>query len=134
MASPVLTVDVLIEYPDGSLVFIQRKNEPFQGMWALPGGLVEVGETVEEAAMREAKEETGLDVLLVDLVGVYSDPGRDPRGHFVSVTFHARPVSGELAAATDAASVLKTNDLEELELAFDHDVILGNFLEHRGER
>lgn len=133
MASPVLTVDVLIEYPDGSLVFIQRKNDPFRGHWALPGGLVELGESVEEAATREAKEETGLDVLLVDLVGVYSDPDRDPRGHFVSVTFHARPVGGELAAATDAASVLKTKDLGGLELAFDHDRILQDFLERRGQ-
>src|SRR5512139_1202444 len=86
--TPLLTVDTVIVY-DGKLVLIRRKNPPFQGHFALPGGFVELGETVETAAVREAKEETGLDVELIRLLGVYSEPSRDPRGHTVSVIFLA---------------------------------------------
>ncbi|MHC1636266.1 MAG: NUDIX domain-containing protein, partial [Candidatus Methanospirareceae archaeon] len=75
--NPVLTVDVVIKKDEG-YVFIKRKKEPYKGWWAIPGGIVEYGETVEEAARREAKEETGLDVRLIKLIGVYSDPSRDP--------------------------------------------------------
>jgi len=85
---PVVAVDVLIRKDDG-YVFIKRKNEPYRGCWAIPGGLVEYGETVEQAAEREAKEETGLDVKLIRLVGVYSDPTRDPRGHCISIAYLA---------------------------------------------
>src|SRR4028119_1122426 len=93
-------VDVVI--PSGrGIVLIRRAGDPFEGQWALPGGFVEVGETVGEAAAREAAEETGLAVELAHLVGVYSDPGRDPRGHNVSVAFLA-PVAGRDAIAATA--------------------------------
>lgn len=116
--TPKLTVDIVLPMDDG-IVLIKRKNEPFEGQWALPGGFVDIGETVEAAAVREMKEETGLDVELVRLVGVYSEPSRDPRGHNVSIAFLANPVGGELAADTDAheAEVL---DPDTVELAFDH--------------
>jgi ADP-ribose pyrophosphatase YjhB (NUDIX family) len=86
-------VDVVIASDEG-IVLIRRAAGPFEGRWALPGGFVEVGETVEAAATREAAEETGLAVELARLVGVYSDPERDPRGHNVSVAFLARVVGG----------------------------------------
>ena len=128
LRTPLLTVDIVIVYPDGEVVLIKRANDPFKGDWAIPGGFVEIGETVEQAAMREAKEETGLDVELTRLVGVYSDPARDPRGHTVSVVFTAVPKGGELRADTDAAEVMKTKDDRDLPLAFDHRKILADAL------
>ncbi len=121
--SPALTVDAVIVDGDG-VVLIRRKNPPFQGRWAIPGGFVEVGETVEDAVVREAEEETGLKVKVEKLFGVYSDPGRDPRGHTVSVVFLCKTVGGEMKASSDAIDVKKF-DLSELpELAFDHETIL----------
>ena len=124
--TPKLMVDVVI--PSGErVVLIRRGSEPYKGRWALPGGFVEVGETVEEAAVREAAEETGLAVEVARLVGIYSDPGRDPRGHNVSVAFIARVLSGELAAATDASEAALL-DPGSVELAFDHRRILDDAL------
>src|SRR3712207_6497696 len=117
-------VDVVIPSGEG-VVLIRRASDPFQGQWALPGGFVEVGETVETAATREAAEETGLAVELAGLVGVYSEPDRDPRGHNVSVAFLARVLSGDLVAATDAAEVAVL-DPDSVELAFDHRRIIAD--------
>ncbi len=122
--SPVLATDIIIEFPDGEIILIERKFDPFKGQWAIPGGMVEIGETVEQAAVREAKEETGLDVKLDRLVGVYSDPKRDPRGHVVSIVYHATPVGGAMKADTDAADIRRTADYHTLPLAFDHSRIL----------
>jgi len=119
-------VDVVILSERG-VVLIRRASEPFAGQWALPGGFVEVGETVEEAAAREAAEETGLAVEVASLIGVYSEPERDPRGHNVSVAFLVRVLSGELAAATDASEVLVL-DPSSVELAFDHRRIIDDAL------
>jgi len=124
MKNPALTVDTVIEYPDGAIVLIRRGNPPYQGALALPGGFVEYGETVETAAVREALEETGLEIRLDRLVGVYSDPKRDPRGHTVSVVFHATPIGGELKADSDAADVIRTREYLAHPLAFDHEQIL----------
>lgn len=129
MKTPALTVDAIIQFPDGEIVLIRRGNDPFKAHWALPGGFVEYGETVETAAVREAHEETGLEIELVRLVGVYSDPDRDPRGHTVSVVYLARPVGGELKADTDATEVSKTADWRSLDLAFDHATILADTFE-----
>ncbi|MEW6637190.1 MAG: NUDIX hydrolase [Actinomycetota bacterium] len=120
--TPKLMVDVVIPSGEG-VVLIRRGTDPFEGQWALPGGFVEVGETVEQAAVREAAEETGMAVEIARLVGVYSDPERDPRGHNVSVAFLARPVGGDLSAASDAAEVAVL-DYRDVELAFDHRKIL----------
>ena len=120
MPSPRLAVDMIIEYPDGKIVLVERGVEPFRGKWAIPGGGVEIGETVENAARREAKEETGLDIKLKKIVGIYSDPDRDPRGHTVSIVYLAEPVGGELKADTDAADAIITDDFVNRDLAFDH--------------
>ena len=116
--TPKLMVDVVIPSEKG-VVLVRRGSEPYEGQWALPGGYVEVGETVREAAVREAAEETGLAVEVSRLVGVYSDPDRDPRGHNVSVVFLVRVLSGQMKAASDAAEV-DVLDPAGVELAFDH--------------
>lgn len=116
---------------DDSTVLIQRKNDPYKGSWALPGGFVEWGETVESAVLREVKEETGLEVDLIALVGVYSDPERDPRGHTVTICYLVRKKGGELKADTDAsnAQCFKKDSVLKLKLAFDHDIILKDAFE-----
>ena len=124
--TPKLVVDVVIPAEEG-VVLIRRGSDPFEGQWALPGGFVEEGETVEEAARREAAEETGLAVELAHLVGVYSEPDRDPRGHNISVAFLARVLGGDLSAASDAAEV-SVLDPESVELAFDHRKIVEDAL------
>jgi 8-oxo-dGTP diphosphatase len=124
--TPKLMVDVVIPSEKG-VVLIRRGSEPFAGQWALPGGFVEVGETVKEAAVREAAEETGLAVEVSRLVGVYSDPERDPRGHNVSVAFLAQVLSGQMQAASDASEV-DVLDPESVDLAFDHRRIITDAL------
>ena len=118
-----LTVDAIIPY-QGKIVVIRRKNEPFKVYYALPGGIVEYGETVEEAVLREVKEETGLDVKIHKLVGVYSDPNRDPRGHFVSICFITLPVGGELKAGSDAKDIALFSLDNIPKLAFDHNKMI----------
>jgi 8-oxo-dGTP diphosphatase len=118
MRTPLLAVDCIILF-EGGVVLIKRGNPPFQGCYALPGGFVEIGESIEEAVTREALEETGLDIELLRLVGVYSDPRRDPRGHVVSICILSRGM-GKLASGSDARSA-EVFGLDGLpELAFDH--------------
>lgn len=123
---PLLTVDAVINTIDGKIILIKRKNPPYKGSWALPGGFVEYGETVEEAVIREVKEETGVKIEIQDLLGVYSDPARDPRGHMVTVCFMAIKTEGGLKADTDATEVecFTVNDAMGMNLAFDHNRIL----------
>ncbi len=108
------------------IVLIRRKNPPYENCWALPGGFIEYGENVESAAVREAKEETGLDVSLKNILNVYSDPDRDPRGHVVSICFIAQRVGGILKADSDAAEVecFRQDKVLNLDLAFDHKQII----------
>jgi ADP-ribose pyrophosphatase YjhB (NUDIX family) len=128
--NPVPTVDVIIEY-EGGVVLILRKNPP--PGWALPGGFVDYGETVEAAAMREAKEETNLDLAGLTMFSVYSDPARDPRQHTITTVFVAQG-HGQLKGGDDAskAQVFKLEYLPEL--AFDHAKILADYqVWRRGE-
>jgi 8-oxo-dGTP diphosphatase len=127
----VLAADIIIEYDDNSIVLIKRANEPFKDMWALPGGIMDDGETIEQAAVREAKEETGLDVQLTHLVGVYSKPGRDPRGRTVTVNYAAKVTGGILKANDDAKEVLRTKDYAKMKLAFDHNEMIEDFIKQR---
>jgi 8-oxo-dGTP diphosphatase len=126
-------VDGLLLYRR-ELLAVKRKNAPFRGRPALPGGFVELGETAEMAVMREVVEETGLRTAVRYLVGVYSDPQRDPRGHVVSLAYALRRVSGSLRAASDAAGIvlLDTKDLPPM--AFDHRRIVRDFLTRASSR
>jgi len=117
-----LTVDAIVAYK-GGIVLIKRLNDPFKGYYALPGGIVEYGESTENAVLRELKEETGLDGKIYKLVGVYSEPNRDPRGHFVSVCYIVIG-EGELKAGSDAREA-KIFPLDKLpKLAFDHEKMI----------
>jgi 8-oxo-dGTP diphosphatase len=129
--NPTPTVDILIELDGkpGTLVFIERKNEP-RG-FALPGGFVDEGEFVADAAVREAKEETGLDVEIVELFHVYSDPSRDPRKHTVSTVYIGR-ARGEPKGGDDSARCLVCAP-EQLpaKLVFDHGVIVDDYFAYK---
>src|SRR2546430_1823181 len=104
---PAVTVDGLV-LVDGKLVAIRRGNDPFRGMPALPGGFVELGETTVEAVVREVREETGLETQVLRLVGVFSDPGRDPRGHTVTIAYAPEAIGGRVKGGGDgAAGVLR---------------------------
>jgi 8-oxo-dGTP diphosphatase len=123
--TPALTVDCVIFDPKGRVLLIRRKNEPYQGAFALPGGFVDIGETVEAACRREVREETGIEVTDLELVGVYSDPARDPRGHTVSAVFLAKlPVAASPIAGDDAAAAEWVANWQTHRLAFDHARIL----------
>jgi ADP-ribose pyrophosphatase YjhB (NUDIX family) len=123
--NPFPTVDIIIEMEEGGIVLIKRKNPPFG--FALPGGFVDYGESLEAAAVREALEETSLEIELLYQLGAYSDPTRDPRHHTISVVFVAR-ASGEPVAADDAEAVgvYDRSSLPE-NLAFDHKKILQDY-------
>lgn len=118
-------VDAVVK-TEGGVVLVKRGREPYKGKWALPGGFVSYGEKVEDAAVREAREETGLNIKLIKLAGVYSDPKRDPRGHAVSVCFLADAVGGKLKAGSDAAEARVFKKIPWRELAFDHKAMLKN--------
>jgi 8-oxo-dGTP diphosphatase len=121
--SPKITADGAV-FKDGEILLVKRKNEPFKGKWALPGGFVEYGEKTEDAAVREVFEETGLKTSVKSLVGVYSNPNRDPRGHTITVVYLMELISGELCSGDDAADA-KFFDLDMLpEISFDHDIVI----------
>jgi 8-oxo-dGTP diphosphatase len=132
--NPLLTVDIIIEMEEGGVVLIKRKNPPHG--WALPGGFVDYGESLETAAVREAKEETSLDVRLIEQFYTYSDPGRDPRHHTVSTVFIAKG-EGLPRGADDAeaAQIFFENQLPD-PIVFDHPKILSDYFRFRttGER
>jgi ADP-ribose pyrophosphatase YjhB (NUDIX family) len=129
LRNPLPTVDIIIELEGETpprIVLVSRKIHP--PGWALPGGFVEYGETVEEAAVREAREETGLDISLIRQFHVYSEPSRDPRGHMMSTVFLAR-ARGMPVGADDAkeARGFDPNDLPE-DMAFDHRDVIADYL------
>ncbi|MEW5996098.1 MAG: NUDIX hydrolase [Candidatus Micrarchaeota archaeon] len=119
---PFVTDAVIVK--EGKIVLIRRNKEPFKGMWALPGGFAEENETAEECCEREAREETGLRVRVGKLIGVFSDPERDPRGT-VAAAYLCEVVGGELKGGTDAKEARWFSPEELPELAFDHEKIIG---------
>jgi 8-oxo-dGTP diphosphatase len=129
--NPIPTVDVIIQ-SEFQILFVKRKKNPFKQYLALPGGFVDEGETVEVAARREVREETFLDVELTDILGVYSDPKRDPRGHIMSTVFIGKILdhNKNKAIAGDDASELewiKEEDTDNRSFAFDHNKILSDY-------
>lgn len=129
--TPLIVVDIIIELadrPERPIVLIERRNPP-RG-WALPGGFVDVAETLEHAAVREAEEETALKVELQALLGCYSNPARDPRGHTVSAVYVAH-ASGEPRAGDDAGKARVFDPVKLPPLAFDHALILADYLRYR---
>ncbi len=129
--NPIPTADVLIHVPGRGVVLIERANPPHG--WALPGGFIDYGESAEEAAVREAKEETGLEVRLTGLLGVYSKPGRDPRHHTLTVVYMAEALDPEKLNAGDDAAMAAFWPLDELpqQVAFDHLEIIEDFIAHQ---
>jgi 8-oxo-dGTP diphosphatase len=125
--TPLLTTDCVVCDQDGRIILIRRRNEPFKGAYALPGGFVEIGETVEAACRREVLEEAGVAVGELRLVGVYSDPRRDPRGHTVSVVYLARLADAPTPnAGSDAEAAEWVKNWRELDFAFDHAKIIAD--------
>jgi 8-oxo-dGTP diphosphatase len=131
--TPKLTVDAFIRDRRGRLLLIRRGRPPFQGRWGLPGGFCEWKETTEKCCARETKEETGLTVRVGKLLGVYSRPDRDPRGHNVTVLYEARPVRGKAHGGDDAAEArwFSPRELRKLSYAFDHGKIISEQLARR---
>lgn len=128
---PRVTVDAIIMNEKDEILLIQRKNNPFQGMFALPGGFVEYNEKTEDACVREIKEETNLDVEIKDLVGVYSDPNRDPRGHVITLVYFVEGKNLENLRGKDDANIakfFKISEILKMDLAFDHKKIIMDFL------
>ena len=127
--NPTPTVDALIELGDGKLVFIERRNEP-KGL-ALPGGFVDEGEWVADACIREAKEETGLDVELVELFHVYSNPARDPRQHTVSTVFIVKATGTPVGSDDAARAIVCAPDALPAPLVFDHATIVADYIAYK---
>jgi ADP-ribose pyrophosphatase YjhB (NUDIX family) len=128
LSNPFPTADLIIEYNRG-IVLIKRKNPP-EG-WALPGGFVEYGESLEAAAVREAKEETGLDVELLRQFHAYSDPKRDPRHHTITIVFLAK-AKGNAVAGDDAKGIgVFSKDTLPEQIAFDHRDIINDYFSGR---
>lgn len=124
---PSITVDAVI-LQENKIVLIKRKNDPFKGYYALPGGFVDYGEKTEDAVIREVLEETGLKTKIEKLVGVYSDPNRDPRGHTITIVYKLKIAGGELKSGDDAKEI-GLFALDKLpKLAFDHEEIIKDFI------
>lgn len=132
--NPAPTTDVIVEMPEEGFVLIERKNAPIG--WALPGGFVDYGESLEACAVREAKEEIGLEVALIHQLGSYSNPGRDARRHTITTVYVARPLStGAPQAADDAARAgVFTRERLPDPLVFDHRLILEDYFLWREKR
>ena len=126
--NPLVTVDVIIEI-DANIVLIERKNPPYG--WALPGGFVDYGESLEASAVREAKEETSLDIRLVEQFHTYSDPNRDPRHHTVTTVFIAK-ADGTPKSADDAINIGVFNPKNlPTPIAFDHAKIISDYFQYK---
>ena len=133
--NPIPTVDAII-HRHSSILLVKRKKDPYKNCFALPGGFVNEGETIEDAIMREVYEETSLEVYPIDILGVYSDPTRDPRGHMLTVVFIVLVVKGGNPIPGDDAqeiSWIPISKINEIELAFDHKLLIQDFLTWKKE-
>ena len=130
--NPVPTVDVILQ-KGSEILLIKRKNEPFKDHLALPGGFVNQGENVENAAIREVMEETSLQIEPIEILGVYSDPKRDPRRHILTVVFIGIILEGIPIPKDDSSEIelIQLDDIQKKDLAFDHKQILSDYIEWR---
>ena len=126
--TPKITVDGIIK-KGNEILLIKRRNIPFKNSWALPGGYLEYNEKTEDAVIREIFDETGLFTEIINLIGVYSDPKRDPRGHTVSIIYELRIIKGKLESGDDATDVnfFNLNNLPD-NLAFDHKKVIKEYI------
>ena len=132
--NPIPTVDAIIQ-KSSSILFVKRKKDPYKNHLALPGGFVNQGETIEEAMEREIYEETSLKVHPIDILGVYSDPKRDPRGHMITVVFVVTILEGSARAGDDAKEIIwvPLEKLNDIQIAFDHKLIVNDYLRWKNE-
>jgi 8-oxo-dGTP diphosphatase len=130
--NPVPSVDIILQ-KGSEILLVKRKNEPFKDHLALPGGFVNEGESVENAAIREAVEETSLEIEPIDILGVYSYPKRDPRKHVLTVVFVGTILNGIPNPRDDSSEIewVQLDDVQKKNLAFDHKQILSDYIEWR---
>ncbi len=128
MKRRIIAADAII-IEKGKILLEQRRTPPFEGKWCVPGGQLDEGETIEETCVREVKEETGLDIKIERLFGVYSTPGRDPRGVSMSAVFVCRVTGGELSNSDESSALrwFSGEEARKLKYAFDHGKILKDF-------
>ena len=131
--TPLVAADAVVFDETGRVLLIRRKNQPFQGQFALPGGFVDIGETTEAAALRELKEETGIEGSSPRLIGVYSDPKRDPRGHTIGIAYLVQATSYDVLAGDDAADAQFVAHWRQEQIAFDHRTIIVDALALRAK-
>jgi ADP-ribose pyrophosphatase YjhB (NUDIX family) len=132
--NPIPTVDAIIQNSN-SILLVKRSKEPYKNKFALPGGFVNEGETIEEAIKREVYEETSLEVHPIDILGVYSDPKRDPRGHIMTVVFVVIIVRGNPSAGDDAKEIswIPIEKISDIKIAFDHKLVIHDYLRWKKE-
>ena len=132
--NPIPTVDAIIQ-KSSCILFVKRKKDPYKNYLALPGGFVNHGETIEEAMEREIYEETSLKVHPIDILGVYSDPKRDPRGHMMTVVFVVTILEGKAMAGDEVNEILwvPLEKLNKIQIAFDHKLIINDYLRWKKE-
>ena len=132
--NPIPTVDAIIQNST-SILLVKRSKDPFKNQFALPGGFVNEGETIEEAIKREVYEETSLEIHPIDVLGVYSDPKRDPRGHMMTVVFIVLIIKGNPNAGDDAKEIswIPIEKINDIEIAFDHKLIIHDYLRWKKE-
>ena len=132
--NPIPTVDAIIQ-KSSSILLVKRKKDPYKDQFALPGGFVNEGETIEEAIEREVYEETSLKIHPIDILGVYSDPTRDPRGHMMTVVFIVLVIRGIATAGDDAKEIswIPIEKINEIKIAFDHKLVIRDYLRWKRE-
>jgi ADP-ribose pyrophosphatase YjhB (NUDIX family) len=132
--NPIPTVDAIIQ-KSSSILLVKRKKDPYKNQFALPGGFVNEGETIEEAIEREVYEETSLKIHPIDILGVYSDPTRDPRGHMMTVVFIVLIIKGIATAGDDAKEIswIPIEKINEIKIAFDHKLVIRDYLRWKRE-